>query len=489
MRVRFAPSPTGNLHIGTLRAALFNWLYAKHHKGSFVLRIEDTDLQRSEKQYETNIFAGLSWLGLTVDEGPEQSGSVAPYRQSERIEHQLYQKAAMELIDKGLAYYCFLTDEDITKKRAEAKEKGTIFLHPRTHESLTKQEINLKINNNEPYTIRFKMNAKKIITFKDMIRNPIDFDCSIISDFVILKSDGSPSYNFAVVVDDSSMKITHVIRGEDHISNMPKQLALYEALGHKTPDFAHLPMILGPDKSKLSKRHGATAVTDYRDQGFLPEALLNYLALLGWSPKDEQELLSSDEIIEQFGMDRVNKSNAVFDIQKLTWMNGQYIRKLVKEELFNKTLPYLAAEKKAAFNKLSIEQQQNAFLAVQDNLDTLLDINRYIDVFLDSDADIQLKQKEIKWNKTDITVLKQLEIMLNEKEFKTVKEFTSLLELICEKTGFGKGKVFKPIRFALTGMGSGPHISELCSFFGTEIIINRVSFCLGLMENENNKSA
>ena len=486
MRVRFAPSPTGNLHIGTLRAALFNWLYVRHHQGDFVLRIEDTDLQRSEKQYEANIFAGLDWLGLTIDEGPEQLGKRAPYRQSERIEQQLYQNAALELIEKGAAYYCFLTDDEINQKREAAKQNNHIFLHPRDSEALTKAEIEEKIKNNEPYTIRFKMTADRKITFKDMIRNPIEFDCSIISDFVILKSDGSPSYNFAVVIDDSSMDISHVIRGEDHISNMPKQLALYEALDKKAPQFAHLPMILGPDKSKLSKRHGATAVTDYRDQGFLPEALLNYLALLGWSPKDEQELLSKDAIISQFGMDRVNKSNAVFDIQKLTWMNGQYIRQLSKDALYERTMPYIAADKLAVFENMPIDQQKNAIVAVQDNLDTLLDINQYLDVFLESDDAVKERQSSLQWKDSDIVVLTHLVTSLSKKKCSSVADFTALLDHICQKTELGKGKVFKPVRLALTGMGSGPHISELCSFFGSDTIIKRVSFCLGARLHEDN---
>ena len=478
MRVRFAPSPTGNLHIGTLRAALFNWLFVRHHQGTFILRIEDTDLQRSKKDYEDNIVAGLDWLGLDIDEGPLQQGSVAPYRQSERINQQLYQTMALKLVEKGYAYYCFLSDDEIDQKRQEAKENNRIFLHPRTYETLTKEEIEQKISNNVPYTIRFKMTASETISFKDIIRNPIEFDCSIISDFVILKSDGSPSYNFAVVVDDATMAITHVIRGEDHISNMPKQLKLYQALGYEAPQFAHLPMILGPDKSKLSKRHGATAVTDYKDQGFLAEAVFNYLALLGWSPKGEQELLSKDEIVKQFDLSRVNKSNAVFDIKKLTWMNGQYIRQLNKNDLYHCVLPYIDETLHPNFASLSLDRQKNAIVAVQDNLDTLTDINAYLAVFLDSDDDVKQKQHDIVWKESDKTVLHCLSQCLTDQRYQTVEEFSQLLDHVCQKTELGKGNVFKPVRLALTGVGSGPHISELCAFFGSDHILKRVQSCL-----------
>ena len=325
IRVRFAPSPTGNLHIGTLRAALFNWLYAKSQGGTFILRIEDTDYERSESKYEQNILDGLDWLALNVDEGPIQGGDYGPYRQSERIDQQIYQQYAQKLLDKGLAYYCFLTPEDIQKEKESAIKSGIPYMHSRQSLEMTPDEVQKCLNEGKPYAIRFKMTQDRAITHHDEIRGSIEFDCSLLSDFVLIKSDGTPSYNFAVVVDDALMNISHVIRGEDHISNMPRQLAIYEALSFDIPIFAHLPMILGPDKSKLSKRHGATSVTEYKDRGFLKESILNYLALLGWSPKGEQEMMSFDDLCNQFTLDRVHKAGAVFDIQKLMWMNGQAI--------------------------------------------------------------------------------------------------------------------------------------------------------------------
>ncbi|RAP32331.1 glutamate--tRNA ligase [Candidatus Marinamargulisbacteria bacterium SCGC AG-414-C22] len=478
MRVRFAPSPTGNLHIGTLRAALFNWLYTKANQGSFILRIEDTDLKRSDKQYEQNIFEGLSWLGLTVDEGPQEAGDFGPYRQAERIEKQFYQKAAQQLLAEKKAYYCFLTDDDIASAKQIAKDSGKPYIHSRESSQLSASEIESRIQAGHPYTIRFKMTADRTITFKDIIRNPIDFDCAIVSDFVIMKSDGSPSYNFAVVVDDAAMNISHVIRGEDHISNMPKQLALYEAMGYEAPQFAHLPMILGPDKSKLSKRHGATAVTDYRDQGFLPDALFNYLALLGWSPKDEQELLSKEAIIAQFGIDRVNKSNAVFDIQKLTWMNGQYIRQLSAAELHDVCFNYLTKERQEKLLKLAPELQEKAVFAVRDNLDVLSDINQYIDVFIESDDDFLKRQRDLSWKETDKTVLHTLKQVLITEQCQTTADYEACLESILEQTQLGKGKVFKPIRLAITAQGSGPHIADLLACFGMEKILERVNYSL-----------
>jgi len=473
MRLRFAPSPTGNLHIGTLRAALFNWLYAKAHGGTFILRIEDTDLERSQAIYEKNIYDGLAWLGLSIDEGPNEGGPYGSYRQSERIEQGVYQKYAQMLLDAGHAYYCFLSPEDIEKEKQSAIKKGIPYVHSRHSSEMSEADVKAEIDAGKPYAIRFKMTQDKVITFQDMVRGEISFDCSLLSDFVIMKSDGTPSYNFAVVVDDAAMAITHVIRGEDHISNMPRQLALYEALAFPIPKFAHLPMILGPDKSKLSKRHGATAITDYRDMGFLNQAFMNYLALLGWSPKDEQELLSKDDLIQQFGLERVHKSGAVFDVKKLTWMNGQYLRKLSGDAFYEAIFPYLENSLKEKMMKLSTDKQLVAVTAIQDNCDVLADASTYLEVFFEDESKYISAVDQESFNDEQRLVLQTLLNLFTQTPAVTDADFGKLLDQICESLSLGKGKVFKPIRLALTARGSGPDITHVLAFFGMDVITHR----------------
>jgi nondiscriminating glutamyl-tRNA synthetase len=475
IRVRFAPSPTGNLHIGTLRVALFNWLFAKANNGKMILRIEDTDKLRSKKEYEENIYEGIDWLGLDCDEGPKEGGECVFYRQSERIREGLYKKLAEDLVKKNLAYYCFLTDEDLEREKESAKKKGIAYIHSRRSSEMTTEEVQESLDQGKAYAIRFKMTENKLIKFKDLVRDEIEFDCSLLSDFVLLKSDGSPSYNFAVVVDDALMKITHVIRGEDHISNMPRQIALYEAMGFDLPQFAHLPMILGPDKSKLSKRHGATAITHYRDRGFMKNSFMNYLALLGWSPKDEKELLSSDELIKQFSLDRVHKSGAVFDIQKLLWMNGQYIRRYQDKALFDNVFSFISEENKIKLETYSEKKQYLAINAIRDNLDVYSDINVYLDVFLESEDSYLEMVSKCDFSDQEKEVVSLFLSLTKSSEATRSDQFAVLLNDACEQLSLGKGKVFKPIRKALTARNSGPMITDLLEFFGEEIIVKRFS--------------
>lgn len=475
VRVRFAPSPTGNLHLGTLRTALFSWLYARHHQGVFVLRIEDTDLQRSESHYEYSIFEGLSWLGLDIEEGPDVGGSYAPYRQSERAALGIYQAAADQLLEKKLAYYCFCTTEELAADRALAEAEGRPYVYSRKALELSEEEVAAKLAAGEPYVIRFKMPAHETVTFHDVIRGDISFELGLISDFVLLKSDGTPSYNFACAVDDAAMEITHVIRGEDHISNTPKQLVLYEALGAKVPLFAHLPMILGPDKSKLSKRHGATSVTEYREAGYLSDALFNYMALLGWSSPDAREIMTREEIMALFTLERVSKSGAVFDVVKLKWMNGQYIRKLDKSALWDAVKPFISEATLAALSaRYSPEVCEDIVFSVRDNLDVLTDIEQYVQVYIDSLDAFKEKLGSIQFSESDrqvlVLFLEHLRVLPGAL---SPADVDRILELILEQTGFGKGKVFKPIRLACTGYPSGPHLPELLSILGKELLIER----------------
>ena len=283
-KLRFAPSPTGNLHIGSVRTAIFNWVWATSLGATLVLRIEDTDMERSTPEFEANIMDGLKWLGLPFDEGPHHPKGTMKYRQSERIKDNAYAPHVAKLIERGHAYYAFETDEELDAERKAAEDQGIAYVYSRKSLAYTPNEVAKKLDEGQPHVIRFKVPQNETIVVNDAIRGDISFDAGLLSDFIIVKSDGVPTYNFAVVVDDADMGITHVVRGEDHISNTPKQIMIYHALGAPIPTFAHLPIILGQDRSKLSKRHGAKSVTEYRDEGFLPDALINYLSLLGWSP-------------------------------------------------------------------------------------------------------------------------------------------------------------------------------------------------------------
>ena len=478
VRVRFAPSPTGNLHIGTLRTALFSWLYAKQHKGLFVLRIEDTDLQRSDSGFEGNIFKGLEWFGITVDEGPNEGGSYGPYRQSERVPLGIYDRVAQKLLDEKKAYYCFCTESDLNQEREESIQKGIPYVYSRKALALTAEQIQENLKNNVPYSIRFKIPNQDKVVFTDLVKGEIQFDVSLIGDFVLVKSDGTPSYNFAVVVDDYMMKITHVIRGEDHISNTPKQILLYQALNEVAPYFAHLPMILGPDRTKLSKRHAATAITDYEAMGFLSEAFFNYLTLLGWSSKTDEEFFTKDELIERFSLDGISKSNAIFDIAKVTWMNGQYLRKLSKADLCKRVIPFLSDVNKDSFLALTPRQQEEAAYAVIDNLERLDQINDYIDVFLQSDSAYAEALATLSFSENDKRVLTSLKTHLETKKILSREAGDALLETILSETGFGKGQVFKPIRFALTARKSGPHIGDILVVLSQAVLLTRLDTLL-----------
>jgi glutamyl-tRNA synthetase len=340
IRVRFAPSPTGYLHVGGARTALFNWLYARHTGGIFVLRIEDTDVERSSTDMVEGILDGLRWLGLDWDEGPIIGGPYAPYFQSERLDH--YRTMAERLVATRLAYYCYCTPEELNARREAAERASGGWKYDRSCCALAPDAIAAREREGMPRAIRFKV-PDGTMRFDDLVHGPIEFDCANIEDFVILRSDGHPTYQLSVVSDDAEMAITHVVRGDDHISNTPKQILLYRAVGAEVPQFAHVPLILGPDKKRLSKRHGATSVTEYARQGFLPEAMVNFLALLGWSPGGDREVFTRDELIEAFTLDGISGGNAVFNLEKLDWFNQQHIARLAPDELARRVKPSFEA--------------------------------------------------------------------------------------------------------------------------------------------------
>jgi glutamyl-tRNA synthetase len=340
-RVRFAPSPTGYLHVGGARTALFNWLFARRHGGVFVLRIEDTDVERSSDAMVEGILDGLRWLGLDWDEGPKIGGPHAPYLQSQRLDR--HRAMADRLIATGAAYYCYCTPDDITARRDAAERAGAAWRYDRRCCGLTKDAIAQRERDRIPRAVRVRV-PDGAMRFDDLVHGPIEFDGANIEDFVILRSDGQPTYHLSVVSDDVEMAITHVVRGDDHISNTPKQILLYQAVGAPVPQFAHVPLILGPDKKRLSKRHGATSVMEYAREGCLPEAMVNFLSLLGWSPGTDRELFTRDELAAVFSLDGISGGDAVFNADKLDWFNLQHIMRLAPETLATRVMPFLRAE-------------------------------------------------------------------------------------------------------------------------------------------------
>ena len=340
VRVRFAPSPTGYLHVGGARTALFNWLFARRHGGIFVLRIEDTDAERSSDEMVGGILDGLRWLGLDWDEGPLVGGEHGPYFQSERLDR--HRAMAERLVSQGHAYYCYCTTDELKAKRDAAEQAGGGWKYDRTCLSLTNDEIAARERAGMPRAIRFRV-PEGVTRFDDLVHGAIEFDGANIEDFVILRSDGQPTYQLSVVSDDIEMQITHVVRGDDHISNTPKQILLYRALGAELPRFAHVPLILGPDKKRLSKRHGATSVTEYARQGYLPEAMFNFLSLLGWSPGGDRELFTRDELVQAFALEGISGGNAVFGPEKLEWFNQQHLMRLAPDDLARRVKPSLEA--------------------------------------------------------------------------------------------------------------------------------------------------
>ncbi len=471
VRVRIAPSPSGNLHIGTARTALFNYLFAKKMHGKYVLRIEDTDLDRSSEEYKQNIFDSLKALGLNWDEGPDVGGQYGPYKQSERFD--IYPKFAQMLIDKGYAYECFCSNEDLDKEHEEAKAKKIPYKYSRKCLNLTKeQKDELKAKGIKP-SIRFKVDYKELV-FNDLVKGELKFDTSLIGDFAIMKSNGTPTYNFAVVVDDMLMKISHVIRGEDHISNTPKQILIYEALGATVPKFGHLGMILAPDRSKLSKRHGATAVSDFIKQGYLTEALLNFVALLGWAPSDGVEIKNVDEIAADFRINEISSSNSIFEYEKLNWMNGQYIKKMDISKLTDLALPFL--------NKYDTSKYS------RDMLERIIEVTREpITLLKDLENDTQYFFEEPKLDEvkellsTDLSkkVLEKFKNDVKDYDFNNEEEIHNKLAdfrtYFKEQFGFKPKETMWAIRAALTGRTRGADMVAIIVILGKDEVIKRLN--------------
>lgn len=473
-RVRFAPSPTGDLHIGNARTAFFNWLYARHFGGRLILRIEDTDQERTTKAFEDNLLEDLKWLTLDWDEGPEREGSVGPYRQSERLA--LYESFLKILIKEERVYPCYCTEEELELERTALLSRKIAPRYMGKCRNLTLEERRrLEAQGRKP-TYRFRVQPGTI-AFQDRIRGLMRFEGEAIGDFIIVRSNGIPAYNFAVVIDDHFMEISSVIRGEDHLSNTAIQLMLYEALGFAPPEFAHHSLILGKDRTKLSKRHGSVSVREFREKGILPEALLNYLALLGGSIGEGREVCPVEEIIAAFSLDRAGKSGAIFDEDKLVWMNSLYIHNESPNALKDKLLPFI---RKAGYDANSLESQwlDRMVEVVQPNLATMTDIGPYLVMLASEGFPIEEDAASLLQEKDSQAVIRALLPLIEEGDFSREDFYPQVMTRLRNVTGVKGKKLFMPVRAALTGSTRGPELDRIFSLLGRQSVTARLSKAL-----------
>lgn len=482
VRVRFAPSPTGYLHIGGARTALYNYLYAKKTGGTFVLRIEDTDLERSNAEYEKLQIDDLKWLGITHDEGPDKPNpKYAPYRQSERLE--IYNKYAQQLIEKGVAYYDFCTEEELEAMKAQNEAEGNDPHYTgkwRNPEHFA--EAKKRVAAGEKTAIRFKA-PKKSYTLNDNVKGSVTYPDNMVGDFVIMRSNGLPTYNYCCVVDDMLMEITHVIRGEDHLNNTVRQLMIYEALGARLPEFAHVSLLIGSDRQKLSKRHGATSVNLYRNEHYLPEAMCNYLTLLGWSHPEEKDIFAKEEIISVFGLERFSAHAAMYDLEKLKWVNGQHLKKMPNADI----LSLLGSIPEAAeFNKQNADWKERALTLLKQYADFVTDIPKQADEIIFSEH-IHMKNEllEILGWETTPKILEYIgsEISKVTTPFVTEAELNGWMEHVKKELGIKGKPLFQGVRAALTGHDHGPDLKLLIPLTPVSVIKKRISL-LGKTKQE-----
>jgi len=465
VRLRFAPSPTGFLHVGGLRTALFCWLYARQQSGKFIFRLEDTDQKRLVEGAETDLIHMLEWAGIELDEGPEIGGDFGPYRQSERLE--IYRQHVHKLLDEDHAYPCFCSTERLDNLRDEQRANGEIPRYDGLCRRLKKEESARRVVSGETHVVRMKIpEIPETLVLNDLIRGRVSIETSQTEDQVIVKSDGFPTYHLAVVVDDHLMQITHVVRGEEWLPSFPKHLLLYRYFGWDPPEFAHLPLILNPDRTKLSKRQGDVAVEDFRDQGFLAETLVNFISLLGWSPADDRELFTLAELIEEFSFVRVNKSGAVFDREKLNWMNQQYIQNLDQQDLVRRVAPFVA---KTVYAEQDMDLLEKAVKILQPRLVTLAETAKRLALFFDeepqaTDPEVLSLLKEESSKLVLAEFIKQLQTIkkLNEENLGSVVKNVQTVTNI-------KGKnLWMPLRYAITLEAQGPDLKLIVDLFGRE---------------------
>lgn len=473
VRVRFAPSPTGYLHIGGGRTALFNYLFAKAVGGKFILRIEDTDLERSKKEYEAAQLDDLAWLGLEYDEGPDKPGDFGPYRQSERTH--IYQEYARKLIDKGLAYYSFETEEELeAMKEAALKAGKPPHYTGKWQNEAYQEEAAAKLAAGEVGVVRFRAPSKSYV-LNDKVRGRVVFPENMVGDFVIIRSNGLPVYNFCCVVDDMLMNITHVIRGEDHLSNTVRQLMIYDAFEAELPVFAHVSLLIGADRQKLSKRHGATSVTLYREETYLPEALANYLVMLGWSHPDEQDIFNINELGKKFDLERFSKSPAIYDIEKLKWVNGQHLRNLTDDDLLKECIAYMPEDH--FFMKQTVEWQKRCLYLFKSQIEFFSDLKMRLDHDL-LHTEMELDEKlldVISWPTTkDICQFFLGKLKDEQGEFVESDRFSELMNELKSETGIKGKPLFMGSRVSLTGASHGPELVDLIPLTPREVLIQRL---------------
>ncbi|MFN3396794.1 MAG: glutamate--tRNA ligase, partial [Thermodesulfovibrionales bacterium] len=458
VRVRFAPSPTGYLHIGGARTALFNWLFARHNKGKFILRIEDTDRSRSTEEYIEAIIEGMEWLKLDWDEGP--------YRQTDRFD--IYRSYVERLLTEGKAYRCYCTPEELEERR----QKALAEVRSPKYDGRCK-DIKEPIPG-KPFAVRFMMPQEGQVVIKDMIKGDVVFENSQLDDLIIMRSDGTPTYNFVVVVDDVEMGITHVIRGDDHLNNTPKQIHIYRALGYEIPEFAHLPMILGADKTRLSKRHGATSVLAYRDMGYLPDALVNYLVRLGWSYGD-QEIFTRQELIDYFTFENVGKSSAIFNPEKLLWLNAQYIMRTDEDELAGLVMPFLIKEGIIAEGtEIDIQWLSRAIRTLKERAKTLVELSKMLRYYIAEEVEYEEKARQKFLNPSILDYLVLIRDSLDALTEFTAHEIEKVFREFIEKHNIKLGQIAQPVRVAMTGGTESPGIFEVLEVVGKERAIRRL---------------
>ncbi|MDD5258808.1 MAG: glutamate--tRNA ligase [bacterium] len=465
IRVRFAPSPTGYLHIGGARTALFNWLFARNKKGVFVLRIEDTDEARSTEESTAQILRSMEWLGMNWDEGP--------FLQSDhKAKHQQY---AAQLVRQGRAYQCYCSPEELETRRKEMMAKKLPPKYNGQCRALSAEQKKKFEQEGRQPVIRFRMPDSGVTKINDLVKGPIQFDNSLLDDFVILKSSGVPVYNFAVVCDDHDMAITHVIRGDDHISNTPRQIMLYQAFGWELPEFAHIPMILGPDGARLSKRHGAAALDEYIQQGYLPEAIMNYLVLLGWATEDSQQIFSVSEMIEKFSLERCAKNAAIFDPEKLKWLNGEYIRhKLLPENLVRLGKKFLV-EKKLIDENTDLEYINQVISLERERIKTIGELPELVDFFFMEKVELADDKAQKTLAKPNVKeILAKVAAGLSSAQDFSVAGLEQTVRQLCETNNYKTGEVFHPVRVAVSGRTTGPGLFDMLSVLGRERVLARI---------------
>jgi len=477
IRVRYAPSPTGHLHIGNARTALFNYLFARHNGGKLIIRIEDTDVKRNVAGGEESQLKYLKWLGMSWDESVDVGGEYGPYRQTERLD--IYNKYWQDLIDRGLAYRCYCTEEELEKEREEQMARNETPRYSGKHRHLTNEEIQAFEAEGRVPSIRFKVPENRTYTFDDMVKGTITFDTVEMGDFVIVKKDGIPTYNFAVVVDDYLMKISHVLRGEDHISNTPRQLMIYEAFDWETPQFAHMTLIVNENKKKLSKRDESIIqfIEQYDQLGYLPETLFNFIALLGWSPEGEQEMFTQEELIKVFDAARLSKSPAVFDTNKLAWMNGEYIKAANVERIVALCLPHL---QQAGLVGLELDEAKKEWVTGlvalhQDKLRSASEIVEHTKLFFAQDVVDEAEAAEVLAEETVPTVLSSFleELQADGVDF-SVEGIKAMIKSVQKATGCKGKSLFMPIRAAITGQTHGPDLNQSLVLLGKDKVVSRL---------------